>query len=111
MDMSIRSGSQLVTRPGRGNELATRQRRWSNYDVIIASIVGHFVASRFLTPSPFERLYTLDRYLLVGSMAGVEVPQLRAADDDTQIEMMSTQIAHPVIVYDLDSGERIIMIP
>ena len=110
IDSSIRGGSQRVTTPGWGNALAERQRqrRWSNYDAIIGKLVGPKVA-KVLNPSPRVRAGSLNRCLLVGSMAGVEVPQLRGVQDDIGIEMASAHqgMAHPVSVYDLDTGEKI----
>ena len=109
IDSSLGGGSQRVTTPGWGNELATRQRRWSSYDAIIGKLVGP-KAAKVLNPSPAVRVATLNRYLLVGSMAGVEVPQLRGVQDDTGYWLMASAMqgmAHPVSVYDLDTGEQI----
>ena|ERR1035437_1769688 len=126
IDSSITSGSQRVTTPGygakrgievppeavafilRSREVFTRQRRLDNCVAILTSIASLDVT---ISDDPNDHQDTLPRYLLLGSMAGVELPEMRHADDDTQIEMASTQIAHPVSVYDLDTGEKISLIP
>lgn len=109
MDMSIRTGSQLVTRPGHGARRDERERslgRWETYDRIAQETFGE--ASRLMgPPAEVRELVFRSRYLLVGSPAEGKVPLLQTADDDTQIEMFGSQMCRPVSIYNLDTGEKI----
>jgi len=113
IDSSITSGSQLVSTPGYGASQYERERshrRWENFDRIARDTLGE--VSRFVGPPAETREAVFSsRYLLVGSPAEGEVSLLQTASDDTGIEMASAQMVHPVSVYDLDTGKKIILIP
>lgn len=107
-DRRVMPGLGRVTTPGYGALRDRNQRRWSNFDQIIEGLCGSGIIAAHLRVPPDMRKEGLeDRYLLVGSMANTEIPCIRTADDDTQIEMFSTQLAHPVKVFNLDNGKQI----